>query len=162
MLPSSTRGCTILENLVLVDALAQQLTAGKGGFIDRHSGRHSYDVYQLLGDLQVLDLLADRDQSEQVMRSVEEVSWAFVGGDGIEVRPEGGFGTRPALTPPATSRPSSEPPMSPDNEVSQVAATPVPPRNVIDDRHGCRERLPLRAPTRSHILLRVQATALDA
>ena len=99
MLPSSTRGCTILENLVLVDALAQQLTAGKGGFIDRHSCRHSYDVYQLLGDLQVLDLLADRDQTEQVMGSIAEINQAFFAADGVEIRPHGGFATCPAFDP---------------------------------------------------------------
>ena len=68
-----------------------------GGSIDRRSGRHFYDVYQLFGDRQVLDLLSDRDQTEQVMRSVEEINRAFFGGDGIEVRPAGGFGTCPAF-----------------------------------------------------------------
>ena len=58
-------GRTLLEKLVLIHALAQQLTADAGGSIDRRSGRHFYDVYQLLGDRQVLDLLADRDQTEQ-------------------------------------------------------------------------------------------------
>ncbi len=90
-------GRTLLEKLVLIHALAQQLAAGTGGSIDRRSGRHFYDVYQLLGDRQVLDLLSDRDQTEQVMRSVEEINRAFFGGDGIEVRPAGGFGTCPAF-----------------------------------------------------------------
>lgn len=90
-------GRTLREKLVLIHALAQQLAAGTGGSIDRRSGRHFYDVYQLLGDRQVLDLLSDRDQTEQVMRSVEEINRAFFGGDGIEVRPAGGFGTCPAF-----------------------------------------------------------------
>lgn len=90
-------GRTLLEKLVLIHALAQQLAAGTGESIDSRSGRHFYDVYQLLGDQQVLDLLADRDQTEQVMRSVEEINRAFFEGDGIEVRPTGGFGTCPAF-----------------------------------------------------------------
>ncbi len=90
-------GRTLLEKLVLIHTLAQQFAAGTGGSIDRRSGRHFYDVYQLLGDRQVLDLLADRDQTEQVMRSVEEINRAFFGGDGIEVRPAGGFATCPAF-----------------------------------------------------------------
>ena len=90
-------GRTLLEKLVLIHALAQQLAAGTGGSIDRRSGRHFYDVYQLLGDRQVLDLLANRDQTDQVMRSVEEINRAFFGGDGIETRPAGGFATCPAF-----------------------------------------------------------------
>jgi hypothetical protein len=90
-------GRTLLEKLVLIHALAQRLAAGAGGSIDRRSGRHFYDVYQLLGDRQVLDLLADRDQTQEVMSSVEDINRAFFGGDGIEVRPAGGFGTCPAF-----------------------------------------------------------------
>jgi len=67
-------GRTLLEKLVLIHALAQRLAAGASGSIDRRSGRHFYDVYQLLGERQVLDLLADGDQVAQVMRSVEEVN----------------------------------------------------------------------------------------
>jgi predicted nucleotidyltransferase component of viral defense system len=90
-------GRTLLEKLVLIHALAQQLAASTAASIDRRNGRHFYDVYQLLGDRQVLDLLADRDQTEQVMRSVEEINRAFFGGDAIEVRPAGGFGMCPAF-----------------------------------------------------------------
>lgn len=90
-------GRTLLEKLVLIHALAQQLAADNEATIDRRSGRHFYDVYQLLGDRQVLDLLADRDQTEAVMRSVEEINRAFFGGDGIEIRPAGGFATCPAF-----------------------------------------------------------------
>ena len=99
-------GRTLLEKLVLTHALAQQLAAGVGGSIDRRSGRHFYDVYQLLGDRQVLNLLADRDQTDQVMRSVEEINRAFFGGDGIEIRPAGGLPTCPAFD--STSNISSQ------------------------------------------------------
>jgi len=92
-------GRTLLEKLVLIHALAQQLSPDADASIDRRSGRHFYDVYQLLGDRRVLDLLADRDQTEQVMRSVEEINRAFFGGDGIEVRPAGGFAMCPAFEP---------------------------------------------------------------
>jgi predicted nucleotidyltransferase component of viral defense system len=92
-------GRTLLEKLVLIHALAQKLAASADASIDRRSGRHFYDVYQLLGDRQVLDLLADRDQTEQVMRSVEEINRAFFGGDGIEVRPADGFASCPAFDP---------------------------------------------------------------
>ena len=99
-------GRTLLEKLVLIHALAQHLATGTGGSIDRRSGRHFYDVYQLLGDRQVLDLLADRDQTDQVMRSVEEINRAFFGGDDIEIRPAGGFATCPAFD--STSNISSQ------------------------------------------------------
>jgi Nucleotidyl transferase AbiEii toxin, Type IV TA system len=96
-LPVLHPGRTLLEKLVLTHALAQQLAASSPAPIDGRSGRHFYDVYQLLGDQGVLNLLADRDQSDQVLRSVEEINDAFFSGDGIEVRPAGGFATCPAF-----------------------------------------------------------------
>ena len=66
-------GRTLLEKLVLIHALAQQLAAAPGTSIDRRSGRHFYDVYQLLGDRRVLSLLSDRTQTEEVM-SFEEMA----------------------------------------------------------------------------------------
>ena len=91
-------GRTLLEKLVLIHALAQQLAAEPGTSIDRRSGRHFYDVYQLLGDRRVLNLLSDRAQTEEVMSSIAEINREFFGnGDDIEVRPPGGFGSCPAF-----------------------------------------------------------------
>ncbi|MGO9872167.1 MAG: hypothetical protein ACLPVY_00075 [Acidimicrobiia bacterium] len=46
-------------------------------------------MYQLLGDDRVLDLLADRDESAEVMISIDEVTRAHSGGeDASEPRPE--------------------------------------------------------------------------
>jgi hypothetical protein len=91
-------GRTLLEKLVLIHALAQQLAAEPGTSIDRRSGRHFYDVYQLLGDRRVLDLLSDRAQSQEVMSSIKEINREFFGnGDHIEVRPPRGFGSCPAF-----------------------------------------------------------------
>ncbi|MGH9087474.1 MAG: nucleotidyl transferase AbiEii/AbiGii toxin family protein [Acidimicrobiales bacterium] len=93
-------GRTLLEKLVLIHGLSQQLAADATGPVDRRSGRHFYDVFQLLGDRRVLDLLADRDQIEQVLISVEEIDRTFFGGgDGVEVRPPDGFGSCPAFDP---------------------------------------------------------------
>ena len=90
-------GRTLLEKLVLVHALTQRLAAGAGASIDRRSGRHFYDIHQLLGDQRVLDLLTDRDQTEQVMSSVAEINRTFFGSNGIEIRPADGFGRCPAF-----------------------------------------------------------------
>jgi predicted nucleotidyltransferase component of viral defense system len=95
-------GRTLLEKLVLIHASAQQLATDAAAPLDRRSGRHFYDVYQLLGDGRVLDLLADRDQTEQVMRSIEDINRTFFGGGVVEVRPAGGFGTCPAFEPTGT------------------------------------------------------------
>src|SRR5208283_3674731 len=85
-------GRTLLEKLVLIHDLAQQLAAAPDTLIDRRSGRHFYDVYQLLGDHRVLDLLSDRSQTEEVLSSIEEINRAFYGNaDDIEVRPAEGF-----------------------------------------------------------------------
>ena len=84
-------GRTLLEKLVLIHSLAQRLAHDATAPIDRRSGRHFYDVYQLLGDREVLALLSNRDQTEQVIRSIEEINRAFFVSDGIELRPPGGF-----------------------------------------------------------------------
>ena len=89
-------GRTLLEKLVLIHTLTQQLTADTKRSIDRRTGRHFYDVYQLLGDRQVLDLLTDRDQTEQVLHSIKEIDQTYFKG-GTDVRPAGGFATCPAF-----------------------------------------------------------------
>lgn len=90
-------GRTLLEKLYLIHALARQLgenllEADKL----RRNGRHFYDVYQLLGDARVLDLLADRAQTQEIMASIEEVSQENFKTTGAQ-RPEGGFAASPAF-----------------------------------------------------------------
>jgi len=86
-------GRTLLEKFVHIHGLARQLDADPSGTIDRRSGRHFYDVYQLLGDERVLTLLSDRDQTKTVIGNVEEITRTYFGGtDDTELRPEDGFG----------------------------------------------------------------------
>ena len=63
-------GRTLLEKLVHVHALAQKRAIDASQPIDPRSGRHFYDVYKLLGDFHVVELLADREQMHEVMSSV--------------------------------------------------------------------------------------------
>ena len=53
----------------------------------RRNGRHFYDVYKLLGQARVLELLADRAETEQIMVSIEETSQQEFSAAG-ELRPE--------------------------------------------------------------------------
>jgi hypothetical protein len=55
-------GRTLLEKLAHIDAAARALELDAELVPDRRIGRHFYDVFQLLGDDRVLDLLADRDE----------------------------------------------------------------------------------------------------
>jgi hypothetical protein len=71
---------------------ANTLDAGKL----RRNGRHFYDVYQLLGHVRVLELLADRTQVGQIMSSIEETSREEFSATG-ELRPEDGFAGSPAF-----------------------------------------------------------------
>jgi predicted nucleotidyltransferase component of viral defense system len=84
-------GRTLLEKLYGIHALARQLVANTLNADKlRRNGRHFYDVYQLLGHVRVLELLADRTQVEQIMASIQETSQEeFHATD--EQRPEGGF-----------------------------------------------------------------------
>ena len=85
-------GRTLLEKLVLIHGLAQALGGDPSLRPDARSGRHFYDIFQLLADDRVLELLADRPQVEQVIASIEEFTREYFGGsEGVEVRPLDGF-----------------------------------------------------------------------
>ena len=62
-------GRTLLEKLILIHALTQQPETSAARRAEARSGRHFYDIYQLLDDDRVLDLLADRDQMMQASRA---------------------------------------------------------------------------------------------
>ena len=94
---------TLLEKLVHIHELAVQLAADEALPASPRSGRHFYDVHQLLGDDRVLTLLRDREQTLDVLANIDEITQRFFGGaDGVSARPGGGFATSPAFHP-ATS-----------------------------------------------------------
>ncbi|HWL38314.1 MAG TPA: nucleotidyl transferase AbiEii/AbiGii toxin family protein [Frankiaceae bacterium] len=87
-------GRTLLEKLVHINAVGQQLAADSARRPDRRSGRHFYDVFQLLGDSRVLDLLSDREEFEQVIASIEDIDRTYFGREeAVSVRPPDGFGS---------------------------------------------------------------------
>jgi hypothetical protein len=92
-------GRTLLEKLVLIHALVQQLSANPSTPIPSRNGRHFYDVFQLLGNNQVRELLADRGQVDAVIANVEEITRQHFGGGTSEVRPPAGFAACPAFDP---------------------------------------------------------------
>jgi hypothetical protein len=91
-------GRTLLEKFVYVHAAAQRLAAAPSRQPDPRSGRHFYDIYQLLGDNRVLELLADRDQVGHVIESIEGVNRRYFPGiTNAELRPPSGFADSPAF-----------------------------------------------------------------
>lgn len=93
-------GRRLPEKLVHIHALAQQLGTDAPRPADARSGRHFNDVFQPLGDDHVLDLLADPNQVEQIMASVEEVTRTyFCGNDDTELCPKDGFAASSAFDP---------------------------------------------------------------
>jgi hypothetical protein len=91
---------TLLEKLVHIHELALRLAADAELRPDRRSGRHFYDVHELLGDERVLDLLASHDQTLEVIASIDEITRTYFGGsEEVSVRPDGGFATSPAFDP---------------------------------------------------------------
>lgn len=93
-------GRTLLEKLILIHALAQRPETGALRPAEHRSGRHFYDIYQLLGDHRVLDLLAGHDQMMQVIASVQEIDRTyFNASDDTELRPKDGFAASPAFDP---------------------------------------------------------------
>src|SRR5215470_14781206 len=92
-------GRTLLEKLYFIHGLARQVAANSfdADRLRRH-GRHFYDVYKLLGNTQVLSLLADRAQAEQIKASIEAVSQEEFKVTS-ELRPDSGFAASPAFDP---------------------------------------------------------------
>jgi len=89
---------TLLEKLVHIHELALRLTASEDAQPELRSGRHFFDVHELLGDERVLSLLQDRDQTLEVMGGIDEITQRFFGGAvGVSARPDGGFATSPAF-----------------------------------------------------------------
>jgi hypothetical protein len=85
--------------VVAVHAEARCLAADPGLAADRRTGRHFYDIHELLADEPVGHLLADRSQVEGILEDVTETTRAHFtkAGETVEVRPPGGFAESPAF-----------------------------------------------------------------
>ena len=91
-------GRTLLEKLVHIHELAQELAGDPARKPDGRSGRHFYDVFQLLGDDRVRDLLADREQVGHVLNNIREITRQHFDTSGdIDLRPPSGFATTQAF-----------------------------------------------------------------
>lgn len=91
---------TLLEKLVYIHGLVLQLAANEALQSPPQSGRHFYDVHQLLGDARVLAFMQDRDRTLEVVSDIDDITQRYFGGmNGITSRPEGGFATSPAFDP---------------------------------------------------------------
>ncbi|MCU1497580.1 MAG: hypothetical protein JWM47_1533 [Acidimicrobiales bacterium] len=86
---------TLLEKLVHIDGLSTQLAADLGLTLAGRTGRHFFDVYQLLGSPMVLDRLENRDEFDTVIGDIAEVSAKWF--SGTEGRPSDGFAACPAF-----------------------------------------------------------------
>lgn len=83
---------TLLEKLVLLHHLELQLSADVLLRPPAGSGRHFYDVFQLLGDDRVLAFLADRAQMMEVVTNIDNVTQRYFGGSAAKpARPSEGF-----------------------------------------------------------------------
>lgn len=82
---------------VLIDA-GTELGADDTVRPPSRSGRHFYDVFQLLGDDRILHLLADRVQVMEVIESIDQITHRyFAGSAGTSTRPPEGFASSPAF-----------------------------------------------------------------
>lgn len=92
-------GRTLLEKLVLVHTEAQRLAANPELASDPRIGRHFYDINELVAQDRVRQLLADRDQVEQILEEVAEITSAYFKhvASAFEVRPQNGFAASPAF-----------------------------------------------------------------
>ena len=126
---------TLLEKLVHVHELAFRLVDDADLEADRRSGRHFYDIHQLLGDDRVLGLLADRDQTRKVIESIDEITRAYFGGPvGVSVRPEDGFASSPAFDPSTSASARLRASYEATMPELYFGADPLPTWNAICDR----------------------------
>jgi hypothetical protein len=85
---------TLLEKLAHISSLSLTLSIDPSQKLDLRSGRHFYDVYQLLGDARVLEFLEDREQTEGVLSSIVETDRIFFSKENVE-RPSPKFTVEP-------------------------------------------------------------------
>ena len=91
---------TLLEKLVHVEGLATTLAEHSELAVPGRTGRHFYDIYQLLGSQLVTDRLADRVEFDTVVADITEVSARWFSGTGTpEGRPPAGFASCRAFQP---------------------------------------------------------------
>ena len=90
-------GRTLIEKLALVHGLAQRLADDPLAELDDRTGRHFYDIYQLLGNDSVVRLLTDRAEFESILANATEITRANFARDGSEMRPEDGFAASQAF-----------------------------------------------------------------
>lgn len=89
---------TLLEKLAHIHATALKLSTDDAVRPPARSGRHFYDMFQLLGDDRVLHLLADRVQVKEVIDSIDDITNRyFAGSTGESTRPSEGFASSPAF-----------------------------------------------------------------
>lgn len=89
---------TLLEKLVHISDLARRLVADETLTPDPRSGRHFYDVHQLLGDNHVLAFLEHHEQALEVVENIDEITRQFFSGDAdSSARPDGGFAASAAF-----------------------------------------------------------------
>jgi Nucleotidyl transferase AbiEii toxin, Type IV TA system len=91
---------TLLEKLGYIHGLALQLSADTDLQAPARSGRHFYDVHQLLGDGRVLAVLQDREQVFAMVADIDEITQRYFGAtEGTSTRPERGYAASPAFDP---------------------------------------------------------------
>ena len=90
-------GRTLIEKLALVHGLAQRLADDPRSELDDRTGRHFYDIHQLLGNDLVVELLADRGEFDSILANAEEITRANFGDDESELRPVDGFAASQAF-----------------------------------------------------------------
>ena len=93
-------GRTLLEKLAHIHEISLRLVADEQLEPDVRTGRHFYDVYHLLANESVVDLLADHDQTLRVIASIDEITHEYFDETNrASVRPDTGFAISPAFAP---------------------------------------------------------------
>ncbi|MCB1257400.1 MAG: nucleotidyl transferase AbiEii/AbiGii toxin family protein, partial [Microthrixaceae bacterium] len=90
---------TLLEKLDNVHGIALQLVDDPDHDVPYRSGRHFYDIYELLATDRVLKWLQDRDQMLVVVNNIAEISQRYFVGTTTTTRPHDGYGASPVFDP---------------------------------------------------------------
>lgn len=90
---------TLLEKTSLLHHIASTWRPD-GSSADVRCGRHYYDIYRLLDHQPTLKLLEDRPGFERILADMQAVSAVY---NGATERPEDGFASGPAFSPPPES-----------------------------------------------------------
>jgi hypothetical protein len=70
---------TCLEKLEMINQTAADVAAGKTDTVDTRTGKHPYDVFQILGHEPSVEILSDENERTRMLNSIDDAGQRWFG-----------------------------------------------------------------------------------